>query len=92
MVSDSGNEISAASFHNHTEDWGQESGRGFYEKRDTIGSTIKSLLMYGDNDSDGVDIPAGRVRGVNDDIEPSVGFLAVGVNDINYNESEVYSR
>ena len=92
VVSDSGNEISAASFHNHTEDWGQESGRGFYEKRDTIGSTIKSLLMYGDNDSDGVDIPAGRVRGVNDDIVPSVGFLAVGVNDINYNESEVYSR
>ena len=92
VVSDSGNEISAASFHNHTEDWGQESGRGFYEKRDTIGSTIKSLLMYGDNDSDGVDIPAGRVRGVNDDIVPSVGFLSVGVNDINYNESEVYSR
>ena len=42
--------------------------------------------------SDGVDIPAGRVRGVNDDIVPSVGFLAVGVNDINHNESEVYSR
>ena len=39
--------------------------------------------MYGDNDSDGVDVPAGRVRGVNDDIVPSVGFLAVGVNDIN---------
>ena len=45
------------------EDWGDESGRAFYEVSDTHGELIDQLLMNGFNDFDGRDIPSGNVSG-----------------------------
>ena len=39
--------VDGGCFGSHPRDWGEETGRGFYDKSDTLGIVIKRLLMYG---------------------------------------------
>ena len=49
-------------------DWGDEMGRGFYEKEDTLSMAIRSLLMFGVDDGSEIlgDIPDEQVLGLPD--------------------------
>ena len=60
--------VSQESFETTSCDWGDETGRGFYEKEDSLAMTIRSLLMYGIDDGGGIlgDIPDGQVLGLLD--------------------------
>ena len=81
-----GNPVSLETFKPRTDDWGDETGRGFYERSDTIASIIKRLLMHGVVEEDkahGVgDIPDGPVYGLSADIQK--GLQNVGATNINY--------
>ena len=80
------NPVSLETFKPRTDDWGDETGRGFYERSDTIASIIKRLLMHGVVEEDkahGVgDIPDGPVYGLSADIQK--GLQNVGASNINY--------
>ena len=49
--------VSASDFSDRKYDWGEETGRGFYEATDTTESLMHKLLMYGITDGEGEDIP-----------------------------------
>ena len=59
--------ISKECFSDQGNDWGAETGRGFYPATDTQCVIVQALLMYGyDNASvaSAVDLPSGGVRGL----------------------------
>lgn len=69
-------------FDNQIDDWGLETGRGFYPGGETSRTIIKSLLMYGYNDRIGADIPSGKVWGLLNKTEMQESFAAVGAEQI----------
>ena len=80
-------------FSSHPEDWGAESGRGFYGHDDTHLATIRQLLMFGRLSSN-LDIPFGSVRGFP---HGAAGFdalstLPVGVSDMHQDIRMGYSK
>ena len=80
------NPVSLETFKSQTVDWGDETGRGFYERGDTNASIIRRLLMHGIDEVDKVhdvgDIPDGPVYGLSGDIQK--GLQDVGATNINY--------
>jgi hypothetical protein len=79
------------------QDWGRESGRGFYELNDTVEVTLRKFLMYGvyENLSDiGCDIPADTVWGLpaNATGQEDARLIAIGARQTELHGNEVYSR
>ena len=79
------------------QDWGRESGRGFYEVSDTLEVTLRKFLMYGvyENLSDiGCDIPADTVWGLpaNATGQGDARLIAIGARQTELHGNEVYSR
>ena len=85
------NAITSLQFQNGNIDWGRETGRGFYERNDTVETVIMSLLMYGNSGDYGFDIPAGKIKALPEGGKQAT-YVAVGANDVSDNESEVYSQ
>jgi hypothetical protein len=84
-------EITSHQFQNSSIDWGRETGRGFYERNDTVEAMVMSLLMYGNSGDYGFDIPFGKVKALPEGGQQAT-FVAVGANDVSDSESEVYSQ
>ena len=75
------NPVSLETFRPRTGDWGEETGRGFYERDDTIASIIGQLLMHGikkQKQNDVGDIPDSQVYGISKDDKK--GFQNVGAS------------
>ena len=89
--------ISAARFQSHPRDWGDETGRGFYEQTDTYRGILKKFIMYGNEDlfyDYGYDIPDDMVECLNNNNHQRVGFGFGGIGAANVNETNegVYAR
>ena len=75
------NPVSFETFRPRTGDWGDETGRGFYERDDTLASIIGRLLMHGvkkQKQNDVGDIPDSQVYGISKDNQK--GFQNVGAS------------
>ena len=75
-------------------DWGQESGRGFYEKSDTRRSVMSKMLMHGFNMGTRADVPNNLVfslRGKATSPQQTT-YPRVGADYIVQHNLEVYSR
>ena len=83
--------ITSLQFQNNNIDWGRETGRGFYERDDTVEVMVTSLLMYGNSGDYGFDIPFGKVKALSEGGQQAT-YVAVGANNVSTNESEVYSQ
>jgi hypothetical protein len=83
-----------ANLMNKPHDWGQELKRGFYEKSDTREHVLYSLLMYGIDGKDGVDIPSGDVLSLMKEATQSsqTQRSCVGADYFKTNDSEVFTR
>lgn len=76
---DHGNEpVTRERFLHFDRDWGRETGRGFYEKDDTLEKIIRSYLMHGVTDAERIDIPYGAVHAWFRQDQNSQGFVPVG--------------
>ena len=75
-------------------DWGDESGRGFYEITDTYGKILKKLLMYGYNDRAGYDIPDGKAFSLRQGAQTPYETIHVdvGAESTEKNLTEVFSE
>ena len=78
-------------------DWGQETGRGFYELNDTLGATLKKFLMFGvylDLDNVGCDIPSDTVHGIpaGATTQGDARLITIGARETERHTNEVYSR
>ncbi|MBR4171364.1 MAG: hypothetical protein IKR48_06900, partial [Kiritimatiellae bacterium] len=72
--------VSFETFRPGTGDWGDETGRGFYERDDTLASVIDRLLMHGIKKlTDVGDIPDNQVYGISKDDQK--GFQNVGASN-----------
>ncbi len=70
-------------FRPETGDWGKESGRGFYERADTLSVTMEWLLMYGfKTEHEMGDIPDRQIWGFSKRREIEKAFLDVGAHYI----------
>jgi len=76
------------------QDWGHESGRGFYLLEDTLESLAESMLMCGSDTEQGRDIPWQWVRSLRRDtlLEDDTIEAPVGALYINRNHEETYNR
>ena len=79
------------------QDWGRESGRGFYGKSDTVSSIVFTLLMSGIPNGAyglGFDIPDGEVKAVGADaaIAGSGEMIPVGATHIEPENRKVFSK
>ena len=63
-INGGGDPVNGDFFKGRLHDWGDETGRGFYERGDSGARIIQSLLMYGYDSPDAVDIPHGAVKGL----------------------------
>ena len=86
--------VDSAFFMRTDRDWGQESGRGFYEAADTRMSVMQKMLMHGFRVGQRADIPDGVVIGIRRGATSSgqMAFPHVGAQYIAPLNSEVYSR
>ena len=78
-------------------DWGRETGRGFYELNDTLGTTLKKFLMFGvylDLDNVGCDIPSDTVHGIpaGATTQGDARQITIGARETERHANEVYSR
>ena len=75
-------------FQSQDADWGEDEGRGFYERSDNCGETIESLLMNGFYALKGIDIPDGRVKGYPPKPRHSFDtvFREVGISNVEVNQ------
>jgi hypothetical protein len=75
-------------------DWGLESGRGFYEKSDTRRVVMSRMLMHGVSMGERADIPNGVVFSLRRNAySPQQTFYPrVGADHIAPNNSEVHSK
>ena len=72
--------VSFETFKPGTCDWGEETGRGYYERNDTLASVIGRLLMHGiKKQIDCGDIPDDQVYGISKDDQK--GFQNVGASN-----------
>ena len=77
--------VSFETFKPGTGDWGDETGRGFYECNDTLASVIDRLLMHGiKKQIDGGDIPDDQIYGISKDDQK--GFQNVGASNFDNRE------
>ena len=78
--------LSLKSFSETSCDWGDETGRGFYEKEYTLAMAIRSLLMFGVDDGSEIvgDIPDEQVLGLPDGTQraESARLIWVGAKKI----------
>ena len=77
-------------FYAGSRDWGDETGRGFYGKNDTLARIIDRLLMYGHEHEWTGDIPDWRVFGLSK--TPKKGHRKVGASEIEENDRKVFTR
>ena len=77
-----------------TRDWGEESGRGFYEISDTYGRILSMLMMYGYDDGTAEDIPDNIAYSLRKGARTSYDtwVVEVGAEQIEENSTEVYSK
>ena len=75
-------------------DWGEESGRGFYEKSDTRKVIMSKMLLHGFNMGNKADIPNGLVISLKRNAASSqqTVYPHVGADHITPHNPEVYSR
>lgn len=75
-------------------DWMSETGRGFYEKTDTVGRVFNLLLMQGEYGTDKLDLPDGKVVGLTPTATDSSSVCTpkVGARYIMKNDKEVYTH
>jgi hypothetical protein len=71
-------------------DWGEETGRGFYGRGDTLAATIDRLLMHGHEHGWTGDIPDRRVLGLSKTVR--VGCQKVGATEIEKDDRKVFTR
>jgi len=71
-------------------DWGDETGRGFYGRGDTLATTIDRLLMHGHERGWTGDIPDRRVRGLSKKAKD--GYQKVGATEIEKDDRKVFTR
>lgn len=64
MVFDGECDLVPGNFDGGGQDWGRESQRGFYGLENDLSDVLGSLLMYGLDGADGVDIPMFRITGL----------------------------
>ena len=89
---DHGNEpVTKERFKHYDRDWGRESGRGFYEKDDTLVKIIQSYLMNGISMSGRIDIPHGAVHAWAKKDQNVKDFIHVGARYLKPSW-EVYSK
>ena len=90
------NAVESSLFVNSLCDWGEEMGRGFYEKSDRMCDVGRSILMYGvgERGLSRTDIPSGGVvslrKRATDSSQTQVSI--VGADDIEPNDERVFSR
>jgi len=89
--------IKPSFFISRPNDWGEESGSGFYSSRLAVPDVYMRLLMFGEEDyakRNGVDLPDSGVLCVQGNAlgYTGIGFAPVGASNINTNNSEVYTR
>ena len=87
--------VDAATFLHEPGDWGEESGRGFYEMSDTRMSVLMRMLMHGISvrPDSRCDIPADYVMSLKRDATTQQHvFRRVGERAIQPENQEVYSR
>jgi hypothetical protein len=89
--------ISGNRFQAHPHDWGDETGRGFYELTDTYRSILKKFIMYGNEDlfyDYGYDIPDDMVECLNNNNHQRVsfGFGGIGASNVSETNEGVYAR
>ena len=89
-LSERTNVVNEAYFSSHPWDWGEESGRGFYGRSDTLAATIDRLLMHGRVSEWPGDIPDGRVFGMSRSI--TKGLRKIGAVEIEKRDRKVYSK
>lgn len=83
--------VGPSDFTSHPEDWGAESGHGYYERSDSGEIIVRQLLMYGYPGS-GLDIPDGRVRGIPDrHAQRESEYIKTGASDMKDRLEDVYS-
>ncbi len=75
------------------EDWGEETGRGFYPLGDDVESTLASVLMFG-YDKGGKDVPANWIKALweNEILEERVREIPVGAHFLELDNGKVYSK
>ena len=75
-------------------DWGEESGRGFYEIGDTYGNILNQLLMYGYNVRTGYDIPDDKAYSLREGAQTPYETIHVdvGAETTQKDLMEVYSE
>ena len=82
--------VRSGHFYAGSRDWGDETGRGFYGKNDTLARIIDRLLMYGHEHEWTGDIPDWRVFGLSK--TPKKGHRKVGASEIEENDRKVFTR
>ncbi len=86
--------VKRGDFSTEGQDWGRESGRGFYLLEDTLENLVESMLMYGVDIGQGRDIPWQWVRSLRKGtlLEDDTIEAPVGAQYINHNPEEIYNR
>ena len=86
--------VKRGDFSTEGQDWGRESGRGFYLLEDTLESLAESMLMHGVDIGQGRDIPWQWVRSLREGtlLEDDTIDAPVGAQYINHNPEEIYNR
>ena len=89
-LSERGDAVKSIYFPSYPWDWGDETGRGFYGRGDTLAATIERLLMHGRASEWPGDLPDGRVFGMSRSF--TKGHLKVGAAEIEKRDWKVYSK
>ena len=74
------------------EDWGDETGRGFYEREDTLFRIHPCLLMYGIASTNRFDIPFSSIYGLKSLKIYQPGYVKVGAGFIKPTNQEIYTK
>lgn len=84
--------VKRGDFSTSGQDWGRESGRGFYSIADDLESLAEQMLMYGEDTGHGRDIPGQWFKSLRRDtlFEENTVEAPVGAEFINRNPEEVY--
>ena len=96
QVPDANQPISSSRIQSRPNDWGDETGRGFYATTDTYRNILQQFLMYGVGIEYhyNFDIPDGAVECINNNNHPelSIGAGAIGATNIKSTNEGVYAQ
>ena len=89
--------LSAMCFRSRPNDWGAETGYGFYSSADSITAVYGRLLMCGRTFGEGltaIDIPDGAVWSVTGNAfgATGIGFVPVGASNVFPDNEQVYTK